>query len=144
MTRGEISNRTSGVGSGAAALEIIAPVQVQTVLRRMLISLAAATASTYGLGRPAAAGITPTTPLRVQSLSGGQPAEYETRTALAWATGPTVPAQFFRRWSSPNVIGSFIEWTWDCGGLIIPAGTSLVLWNLAANGVVDVDITTDE
>lgn len=142
MARASISRRTSDGTNGAAAYELIAPATRSIRLLEMLISLAAATASTYGLGYPAAKGITPTTPASAIS-EGGSPSPMVTATALAWATGPTLPTGFFRRISFPATIASFIPWTWS-NGLVIPAGSSIVLWNLAANGVVDVSVVVDE
>lgn len=140
MLRGSIARRTSDGSTGTAAFELIAGSR-GTTLREMLVILAAATASTYGLGRPAAKGITPTAPVTVLSNSGHD--VIGASTALAWGTGPTIPAQFFRRVSFPTTISSSILWTFS-GGLFIPIGGTLVLWNLAANGVVDVSIEVDE
>lgn len=143
--RGSISRRTTDGTSGAAALELIAHSAGNGInVREFSVYLAAATASTYGLGRPAAKGITPTTPVQLladDSISTS--ANMATTTAVAWGTGPTAPTQFYRRISFPNVIGSYVTWTFQ-NGLFVPAGGSLVLWNLALNGVVDVNITVDE
>jgi len=142
MVRASIGRRTSDGTSGAAAYELIAPSDKTALLRELTVSLAAATASTYGLGRPAAKGITPTSPVALL-LESGSDKPPATTTAVAWGTGPTVPAQFFRRVSFPAVIGSTIVWTF-AGGIPVPPGTTLVLWNLAANGVVDVSAVVDE
>jgi hypothetical protein len=141
MHRVSIARRTSDGTTGAAAFELIAGTK-GVLLREMLVTLAAATASTYGLGRPAAKGITPTAPVTLMSELGSND-PVATATALAWGTGPTVPAQFFRRVGFPAVITSFMLWTF-ANGLAIPAGESLVLWNLASNGVVDVSVEVDE
>lgn len=140
--KGHLGVRTSGAGSGAAALEVIAPSLKGCYLKELSFSLAAATASTYALGRPAAKGITPTSPVAAQYQDGVVP--MLTATALAWGTGPTAPTAFIRRSSLPATLGASIVWTFSDKGLFIPANTSLVLWNLAANGVADVSITIDE
>lgn len=144
MTRGSIARRTSAGTVDAAALELIAGAR-GCFLMSMQVVLAAATASTYALGRPAAKGITPTTP--VTTLIEGTTLENGTAltsaTALAWGTGPTVPTAFYRRVGFPATITSSIVWTFE-KGLFIPGGASIVLWNLASNGVVDVNITVDE
>jgi len=110
----------------------------------MWISMAAATASIYGLGIPAAIGITPTSPVSNlvepdRGLTG------VVTTAVAWGTGPTVPAQFFRRIGFPATIGAGLPepWRFD-NGLFIPPAKSLVLWNIGTNRVVDVTIEVDE
>lgn len=150
MIRGEITRRTSDGSNAAAAMEIIAPVTTGVWLREMSIYLAAATASLYKIGRPAVKGITPTTPVTVLPDS-GTAGDVHTTTALAWGTGPTVPAQFFRAVAFPATISSSVVWLFSSivegrtvNGLWIPAGASLVLWNSAANGVVDVNIVVDE
>jgi hypothetical protein len=104
--------------------------------------LAAATASTFGIGRPQAIGITPTTPVTWIAEDPGEPAG-TAQTALAWSTGPTVPLVHFRRIALPATIGTGMIWTFP-RGLIIPVSGSLVLWNLAANGVSDVNVIGDE
>lgn len=142
MIRASIGRRTSDGTTATAAFELIAPSDKTVILREMTVSLAAATASIYALGRPAAKGITPTTPVALLFESGSfkPPA---TTTALAWGTGPTVPAQFYRRIGFPAVIGSFITWTFS-GGLALGPGETLVLWNGAANGLADVTVVCDE
>ena len=101
------------------------------------IFLAAATASTYGLGRPQAIGVTPTTPVDFlvedpnDVLASGV-----VQSALAWDTKPTVPTAFLRRVSLPATVGTGIIWTFP-EGLVIPVSSSLILWNLGTNGVLD-------
>lgn len=136
--------RTSGVTSGAAAWEIRTSANVRARLMELGVFLAAATASTYGLGRPAAIGVTPTTPVDFQPEDSADPTVAgQLQSALAWGTGPTAPANFFRRVSLPATIGTGIIWTWP-KGLVIPVSSSLVLWNLATNGVVDAYAILDE
>jgi hypothetical protein len=66
-----------------------------------------------------------------------------TTTALAWGTPPTVPLFFFRRINLPATIGAGRVITFP-RGLVIPVSSSLVVWNLAANGVSDIDVVLDE
>jgi hypothetical protein len=141
MLRGSLARRTSDGTNAAAAFELIANTIRGSYLKEMLVTLAAVTASTYGLGRPAAKGVTPTAPVTVLSESNHD--AIGATTAIAWGTGPTVPAQFMRRVSFPATVSSSILWTFP-EGIFIPAGQSLVLWNLAANGVVDVSVVVDE
>lgn len=143
MKRSSIARRTTDGTSGAAAFELIAGGRFGCYLKEMLVTLAAATASTYGLGRPAAKGITPASPVSLLPEFTAAVAAINTTTALAWGTGPTAPAQFFRRVSFPATISSSILWTFE-KGIYLPTGTTLVLWNLAANGVVDVSVLVDE
>ena len=98
--------------------------------------LAAATATTIGLGRPAAIGITPTTPVDFLQEDGDDVlASGVVQSSLAWATKPTVPVSFLRRISLPATIGTGVIWQFD--NLVIPLSFSIVLWNLATNSVLD-------
>jgi hypothetical protein len=142
MYHGSLARRTSNAVDASAAFELIAGAKA-FFLKQMQVTLAAATASTYGLGRPAAIGVTPTTPVSVLN-NFDLNTILTAATALAWATPPTIPAQFFRRVSFPATVASSIIWTFVGGGLLVPAGTSLVLWNLATNGVVDISVEIDE
>ena len=59
----ELAARTSSGTSAAAAWEIRTSANVRARIMELGVFLAAATASTYGLGRPAAIGVTPTSPV---------------------------------------------------------------------------------
>ena len=134
--------RTSNVTAANACLEIIAP--PLTALDIMEIEIfAASTVATaaVGLGRPAAIGLVPTTPVAL--LSEDDPVRTTlAATALAWGTGPTVPANFFRRTFLPAV-GNTARWIFQ-DGLAIPAGGSIVLWNIATSCLLDVTVKAVE
>lgn len=134
--------RTSSGTTGTAAWELRSTATDRLYVLEIGVFLAAATASTYAIGRPAAIGVTPTSPVTVLAEDPAAPAGTGT-TALAWGTGPTVPTAFFRRVSFPATIGSGVIWTFP-RGLIIPVSSSLVLWNAATNGVVDVYAVIDD
>jgi len=134
--------RTTGAGSAAAAWEIRTTATDRAALLELGVFLAAATLSTYAVGRPAAIGVTPTTPVTFLAEDPGDPAG-TVQSALAWATGPTAPTNFFRRIGLPATIGVGVIWTFP-RGLKIQISYSLVLWNLAANGVVDAYAVEDE
>lgn len=135
--------RTTGATNNTPAFEIIAGGSRGFKLLEMEIILAAATASTYSLGRPAAKGVNPTTPLALLSDDNADAAEGQTRIAGAWGTPPTIPARFYRQVSFPATISSSKLWSFT-NGLWVPPGATLVLWNSAANGVIDVSITVTE
>jgi len=106
-------------------------------LMELGVFLAAATASTFGLGFPQAVGITPTSPVDFEPVDGDDVlASGVVQSALAWGTSPTVPAKFLRRISLPATIGTGVIWTFG-NGIVIPVSSSIVLWNIAANAVVD-------
>lgn len=134
--------RTTAGTTGAAAWEIRSTSTDRLFVVEIGVFLAAATASTYGLGRPAAIGVTPTSPVATQAEDPANPAA-TALSALAWGTGPTVPTNFLRRVSFPATIGSGVIWTFP-KGLIIPVSSSIVLWNAATNGVVDAYCVIDE
>ena len=137
-----LATRTTNVTIANACLEIRTAATDRARLMEIGIFLAAATASTFAIGRPAAIGITPTSPVTVLPEEPGDPAG-TVQTALAWATGPTAPVQFLRRISLPATIGTGVIWTFP-KGLVIPVSSSLVVWNVTATGVADIYIVVDE
>ena len=142
MTRFYRADRTSNVTSANACYEIIPGGVQECSLIGIEISLVTAAATVIGLGRPAAIGITPTTPLLVQKGSPTDPTPVTT-TAMAWGTGPTVPTHFLKRWSFPAVIGSGIEHRF-LQEISIPVGGSLILWNILGGATLDVSIVIEE
>jgi len=105
--------------------------------------LAAATASIYGLGRPAAIGTTPTTPVDFLPEDPNDViASGVVQSALAWGGAPTVPAAYLRRIALPATIGAGVIWTFP-EGIVIPVSYGLVLWNIGTNGLVDAYAVVD-
>ena len=129
--------RTADGTDAAAAWEIITgstPGRVR--VHEIGFFLAAATASTIGLGRPAATGITPTSPVNFLPTDPNDViASGVVQSAVAWGTGPTVPTAFLRRISFPATAGTGVIWQFE--DLVIPVSSSIVLWNLASNSVLD-------
>lgn len=137
-----VANRTTNVTTGAAALELRTASADRAKVVEVGSFLSAGTSSTYGIGRPAAIGVTPTSPITWLAEDSGAPVG-TAQTALAWGTGPTVPVNFFRRFILPANIGTgyiaiFIN------GLWIAVSSSIVLWNLATNVAVDCHVVGDE
>lgn len=101
------------------------------------ITLAAATATTIGIGYPQAIGITPTSPVDFEPEDPDDVlATGVIQSSLAWATPPTIPTEFRRRMSFPATIGTGIVWTFP-KGLVIPVSSSIVVWNLATNSALN-------
>lgn len=132
--------RTSVVTTATAGAEIRAITKLRVL--EVGVFLAAATASTFGIGRPAntpsggtVTAFLPHDPGLTASTSGilltGQ------------TVAPTVPAQFLRRIGLPAVIGSGVIWTFP-EPIIVAAGASLVLWNLSAVGVSDFHVMVED
>jgi hypothetical protein len=136
----EIGLRTSVVTTASAGYELRGSTRRLQVFQ-IGITLQAATASTFGIGRPAntpAGGTNNVAPP-------GDPADAATGASnilAGWSTAPTAPATFFRRIGFPATIGSGIIFTFR--QLILPISGSLVLWNLSAVGVSDLFIIFEE
>jgi hypothetical protein len=138
-----LSQRTSATSAASAAWEIIVTAsQVRPALLEFGLSQVTGVAGTYGIGRPQAKGITPTTPQTflqedVNEVAGNS------QGAVAWSTGPTVPVNFFRRITCPATIGAGVIWTFP-RGLIISTTLNFILWILATAPVCDVYAVTSE
>lgn len=144
MATYSISQRSTVTTIAAAAWELRSASTNKPKVMELGIFNGAATASVYGIGRPAAIGVTPTTPVTVLDESDGNGTAGVTTCAVAWGTGPTVPPNFFRRASVPATIGAGIVFSWP-RGLGIPASGSIVVWNITANSaVVDFHAVVDE
>lgn len=137
-----LANLTTGTGTGAAALELRTTSTDRVYVREIGAFLNAATASIFGLGRPAAIGVTPTSPI---TWLAEDPADAAgtAQTALAWGTGPTAPTNFFRRINLPATIGAGFILLFP-RGLVIAVSSSIVLWNLSAVSAVNAHVMGDE
>ena len=142
MSAYEVGLRTTVVTTATATVEVRAGTR-RVQIHELGITLQAATASTFGLGRPANSG----------STAGGtnnapQPGDVADAAAgfsvisTGQTTAPTAPAVFFRRIGFPATIGSGVIWTFR--NLIVPVSGALVLWNLSAVGVSDVYLVAEE
>ena len=100
-------------------------------------TLAAATATTIGLGRPQVIGNTPGGTYDFLPVDPNDVvAANLVLSATSWAATPTVPLAFFTRIALPNTIGTGVVWPFP-EGIVIPVSSSLVLWNITANSVLD-------
>lgn len=138
-----LANRTTDTTTAHDCIEMIAGANTAYRLLELGIFLNAATASAFGFGRPAAIGITPTTPVTVLAEDGGNTTAGNTTTALAWGTQPTIPANFARRVSLPATIGAGMIWTFPRGFTVLKALSS-VLWNLSTVSAIDTWLVVDE
>jgi hypothetical protein len=128
--------------SGQAAIEIIAPSTMQPKIFEVGLFLSAATASTHSFGRPAAIGVTPTSPVALTSED--PPARNGlTTSALAWGTSPTSPTVDSRRINMPATIGTGVIWTFP-KGFGLPVSGTAVIQNLATNAAINTHIVVDE
>ena len=138
-----LAQRTSATAAASASWEIRSTSTNKPKVMELGISQNAATAGVYGLGRPAAIGITPTTPQTFVDEGDGNAPAGVTTGALAWGTGPTVPANFNRRISCPATVGAGVYWTFP-RGLGIPISGSIFVWIIATAPVCDVWAVVDE
>ena len=142
MSTYSLALNTTVTTTGAAAWDIKAGSANRPAVVELSVSLGAATASTYGIGR---AGNTPTqtSPVLVQAEDPNDSAGVS-GCAVAWSVAPTVPTQFLRRIALPATIGAGMLWTWP-RGLILAASASLLVWNLATNSAnTTVHVVVDE
>lgn len=134
---------TTGTANATAACELRTTSTDRVSVREVGLTLAAATASIIGLGRPAAIGVTPTTPVTLLAQDPADAAATST-SALAWGTGPTVPTNFLRRVATSGTIGVGIIWTFGPRELVIAVSSSLVIWNLQLNSALNVYWVVEE
>lgn len=143
-----LAQRTIVTAAGGATWEIIAPASGSKIrLLELTLTQVTAVAGTYGIGKPAAKGITPTTPVAFPCDRAGG-ADAVTAGAVAWGTGPTVPAAFRGRYTCPAAIGAGFDLKFgDVGrenGIEISPGESFVVWVLATAPVCDVTALIEE
>ena len=138
-----LSQRTTATVAASASWEVRSTSTNKPKVMELGISQNAATAGAYGIGRPAAIGLTPTTPQTFVDEGDGNGPAAQTTAAVAWGTGPTVPANFNRRLSCAATIGVGAIFTFP-RGLGIPTSSSIVLWIIATAPVCDVYAVIDE
>ena len=131
--------RTTGTASGSAALEIIAGA-TSIIVVSIEIFTSAATASQFGIGRPNAKGVNPTSPVTFLSQVDGTTTSQAT-IALAWGTGPTLPPKFAHKGVVPAAIGGRLFFSVSQP---LATGSTIVLWNLALNSACDANIVISE
>ena len=133
--------RTTNVTSSQAAWELRTGSASKPKILEVDLIQTATTASSYGFGRPAAAGITPVNTL-FQMDDPGDPASI-CNVSLSWGTSPTAPNIYMRRWNSNNVIGVGVIWTFP-RGLAVPISSSMVIFNITTTVACDVNCILDE
>ena len=138
-----ISIRTVGANSNSSAMEIRAGANNAYRLLELGITINAGTASVFGFGAPAAAGVTPSSNSTVQAEDAGNTTAGNTVVAPSWSTSPTNPTNFLRRVSLPATIGAGIVWTFPRGRTTLKSNTD-TLQNIVTGSVADVWVVLDE
>ena len=144
MARYRLGVRSTNVTSAQAVLEIIAGIKGCRV-KNMDFTVASAVTGVFGVGRPAAAGITPTTPVPFLPVDGIGDRSLSS-VALAWGTSPTAPVVFYARATVPATIGDFNDLINSSKqqGIWIPPSTTLTLHNITGGPTLDVSIEIEE
>jgi hypothetical protein len=131
---------TTFTATTTANIEWRTPATVRPKVLEISYVQLTAVASQIGLGRPQAIGITPVNVL-FQADDPGDPASVMNG-SLSWATSPTVPLIYHRRWNG-TLASVGVVWTFP-RGLVIPVSSSLVIWNIATTVASDVNCVIDE
>jgi len=124
---------TTATATASPGAEVIASANVAYNVKEFGCTLnAAGTTHTIGMGRAAAAGITPTTPITAINENNADTTAGNTQTAVAWGTAPTAPSTFLRRVAFPATIGAGAIWTPPRGWFSLKgtgvANNNLVYW----------------
>lgn len=143
MARGSISRRTTDVTSDHSNWELRTPAGAIARIEEISLVQVTGTASSFGLGRPAARGVTPTSPVAFNSDSNAGEVLLTT-TSLAWGTSPTAPTSYVRKWNSAATVGVGVIWSFPSGELVIPNTSSLVIHNITASVALDVNCLISE
>jgi hypothetical protein len=138
-----LSQRTTATAAASASWEVRSTSTNKPKIMELGISQNAATAGVYGIGRPGAIGVTPTSPQTFVDEGDGNAPAAQTTAAVAWGTGPTVPTNFNRRLSCAATIGVGAIFTFP-RGFGIPASGSVVVWIVALAPTCDVYCCVDE
>jgi hypothetical protein len=143
MSISSLGLRTTNLTITQACWELRSPATVRPKVLELSIIQATGTAQSLGLGRPQAQGVTPVNVLFQcdDLLDGGGTSVMNA--SLSWATSPTVPLIFHRRWNSAATIGVGMVWTFP-RGLVLPVSASLVIWNITTAVACDVNCVLDE
>jgi hypothetical protein len=132
-----LSQRTSNGVAAAASWEVRSAATNKPRIMEIGCTQFAATAGVYGIGRPAAIGLVPTTPQNFVNEDDAAAPTSLTTAAVAWGTPPTVPANFNRRVSCTNVVGVGFILTFP-RGVDVLVSQSIVVWIIATAPVCDV------
>lgn len=138
-----LSLRTTVTTISAASWAALSPATNEASIMELGYVNGAATACVVGIGRTAN---TPTLTggVAFQAEDEGRPTGL-TQAAVAFGTAPTVPTQFFRRFSMAALVGAGIVYTFPRGIVLPAAGQAICTWNITANSaVVDIHCVADE
>jgi len=134
-----LGQRATGFTAGTALWELRTAAAARARLHVVSLSASIATSGPrLALGRPAAIGVTPTSPQTWLAHDPNDPAG-TVQGALAWGTGPTAPVGFFVQRLVFNQV--ILYWTFPVP-LVIAISSSVVVWNIAGGTSTVVDMFT--
>jgi hypothetical protein len=134
--------RTTNTTINQACVEIYTASTLAIKVLEIGLSQTVGTACEYGLGRPAAQGISPVAVAFQAEQSTTDPAA-KTNASLSWGTSPTAPTVYMRRLATPATIGAGMIWTFP-RGFYLPPTASLVIYNITGTVACDCWIVIDE
>lgn len=138
-----LAQRTTVTTIAAASWAALSPASNEAACMEWGYFNGAATACVVGFGRTAN---TPTLTSGVAFLAEdeGRPTGL-TQSAVAFGTAPTVPTQFFRKFSMAALVGAAVVYTFPRGLVLPAAGQAVCAWNITANSaIVDIHLVVDE
>ncbi len=138
-----LAQRTTSGTAATASWEIRSTSGNKPKILQMELTQVTAVAGVYGIGRPAAIGITPTSPQTFVDEADGNGATGLTTACVAWGTGPTVPANYNRRYICAATIGQGFISIFP-GGLGLAVSSSAIIWIIATAPVCDVSAVVSE
>jgi hypothetical protein len=131
MSRFSAAVLTTNTTSNSAIAEIInAHASKDAYVKKITASLNTAAAGVISVGRPAAAGVVPSTTANPALLDEAGDDTGSVTLATAWNTSvPTIPAVSFRRIGVPATVGTTVVWEFLGKGLRLQHGQTLVVWS---------------
>jgi len=142
MSMYSIGVRTTNLTITQGSSELRTGAAKRPKVLELSIVQATGTAQSLGFGRPGAIGVTPGGTSAPQPDDPADPASTCTH-ALSWATSPTAPTVYHRRWNSAATIGVGIVWTFP-RGMEIPVSSSVVIFNITTALASDICWALDE
>lgn len=136
MAKQSLGVRTTNVTAANACAEVRTNATQTVRITEINIFMAGPAGGTFGIGFPAAIGVTPTAPVTLLLCDAADQAA-TAQVALAWGTGPTVPAAFLYRATLSAQTGAFASISIP-EGIVIPVSSSLVVWNISTTDVADI------
>lgn len=139
-----LAQRTTQTTATNPAWEIRSTSGNKPKILQLELSQVTAVAGGYGVGRPGAIGVGPTSPQTFVDEGDGNGATGLTTAAVAWGTtAPTVPANFNRRYTIVAGIGGGFVAIFP-GGFGLPVSGSVIIWLTATAPVCDVSACVSE